>query len=163
LKILVAEDEPSILNLYKIVLELNGNEVYLSKDGEECLDIFQKHSKSLTPSDARRTPFDIVLLDYRMPKKDGLLAATEILSICPRQKIIMVSAFASEIINGLTKALKNSIKVLEKPIEFENLPRILENERDAALTRNPGVTPEKQLPSTLPGTWMNDDVREEMR
>ena len=164
MKILVAEDEPSILELYKIVLELNDHEVFLTSNGEECLNVFHEHVKGSEPSqDTGSTPFDIVLLDYRMPRKNGLQVATEILSTCPRQKIVMVSAFASEIVEGLTKALRNSIKVLEKPIEFENLPQILENERKRELTAhdNKGNSPAPSASSK--GLWINQKLKEHMK
>lgn len=158
--ILVAEDEPTILNLYKIVLQLKGHEVFLAKDGEECLTLFQQRAAKVQNSkDGPATfPFDIVLLDYRMPKKDGLQVATEILSMCPRQKIVMVSAFGSEIIEGLTKALKSSIKVLEKPIEMENLANILESER----TKNNSQDAIVETASSA-GLWITDKLKQEMK
>jgi two-component system cell cycle response regulator CpdR len=158
MKILVAEDEPAILELYKIVLELNNHEVFLTNNGEECLDVFHEHAKQLAPSHTSRGPFDIVLLDYRMPRKNGLQVATEILSTCPRQRIVMVSAYASEIVEGLTKALKNSIKVLEKPIEFENLTKILENE-----SRRDPVPADDKHPSPSAGLWINEKLKENMK
>ncbi len=164
MKILVAEDEPSIRELYKIVLELHGHEIFLTDNGQDCINIFHKHleaSKSLSSQDTADypTPFDIVLLDYRMPQKDGLQVATEILSANPRQKIVMVSAFAADVVEGLTRALKNSIKILEKPIEIENLHEILENERNR-ISQPYHANTRKNSQSTL---WISENLREKMK
>ena len=42
-------------------------------------------------------PFDAVILDYRMPRKDGLEVAKEILELNPRQRIIFASAYVKKL------------------------------------------------------------------
>jgi CheY-like chemotaxis protein len=164
LKILVAEDEPHILELYKIVLELHKHEVSLTSNGAECLRIYFEEARK---QHGTTLPFDVLLLDYRMPEKDGLQVATEILSKYPRQKIVMASAFASEIIEGLTKAVKNSIKVLEQPVEFENLLQIVESQAAATGSSNAnlvangkGQRADKSGDSAM---WLNENLKEEMK
>jgi CheY-like chemotaxis protein len=39
------------------------------------------------------SPFDVVVLDYKMPSKDGMEVAKEILQINPYQRIIFASAY----------------------------------------------------------------------
>jgi diguanylate cyclase (GGDEF)-like protein len=58
-KILVADDDPAILRLVEINLNLDGYEVVTANDGEEALRLVQEHSPAL------------VLLDVMMPKLDG--------------------------------------------------------------------------------------------
>lgn len=59
-KVLIADDEPDILEILKYNLVGEGYEVITAKDGEEALE------------KARRTQPDLVVLDVMMPKKTGV-------------------------------------------------------------------------------------------
>ncbi|WP_148699276.1 response regulator [Candidatus Nitrososphaera evergladensis] len=111
----MAEDEPNILLMYRVFLEGEGNEVTTARDGEECL-----HHYML--SDHQNKPFDVVILDYRMPKMNGRDVAKEILARHSGQTIIMITAFSKELtdFSGIEK-----IEVLQKPFELEDLTRLL--------------------------------------
>jgi len=57
--ILIAEDDPSILELVRVILETKGYEISWAKDGEETL----RMAKEMKP--------DLILLDVLMPKLNG--------------------------------------------------------------------------------------------
>lgn len=59
-KVLIADDEPDILEILKYNLSNEGYEVITAKDGDEALE------------KARRTLPDLVILDVMMPKKTGV-------------------------------------------------------------------------------------------
>ena len=59
-KVLIADDEPDILEILKYNLSNDGYEVITAKDGDEALE------------KARRTQPDLVVLDMMMPKKNGV-------------------------------------------------------------------------------------------
>lgn len=59
-KILIADDEPDILEILKYNLIEEGYEVITAKDGDEALD------------KARHTQPDLIVLDVMMPKKTGV-------------------------------------------------------------------------------------------
>lgn len=59
-KVLIADDEPDILEILKYNLAGEGYEVVTAKDGDEALE------------KARRTQPDLVVLDVMMPKKTGV-------------------------------------------------------------------------------------------
>lgn len=65
-RILVAEDENSILKLITRYLENEGFTVFSASNGEEALDIWLD------------TPVDLAVLDVMMPKLDGWEVLTEI-------------------------------------------------------------------------------------
>jgi CheY-like chemotaxis protein len=115
LKILVAEDEPEILQIYKVVLESEGHEVVLTKDGEECMraykDMLDKSTELGNPA------FDLLILDHRMPKKTGLQVANEVLAISPSQEILMMTAYA-----GLLDLSDNlhKMNVMQKPFDLDD-------------------------------------------
>lgn len=54
-------------------------------------------------------PFDVVVLDYKMPKLDGLQVAKQILNWNPMQRVIFASAFVME-------TLRDSVKELEQVV-----------------------------------------------
>ena len=59
-KILIADDEPDILEIIEYNLTQEGYEVHTAKDGDEAL----QQAKKLRP--------DLVILDIMMPKKNGV-------------------------------------------------------------------------------------------
>jgi CheY-like chemotaxis protein len=59
-KILVVEDERTLNEAYELVLKKAGHKVTIAFNGQEALDIYDK----ITP--------DLILLDLRMPKMDGV-------------------------------------------------------------------------------------------
>lgn len=65
MKILVADDEPQILTLVARILDAAGHRVVTAIDGEEALRrVHETHP-------------DLVLLDIRMPRKDGATVAQQ--------------------------------------------------------------------------------------
>jgi DNA-binding response OmpR family regulator len=58
-KILVVDDEPNILLSLEYILEQEGYEVHVARDGEEALAL----AEEVFP--------DLMLLDVAMPRKDG--------------------------------------------------------------------------------------------
>ncbi|MER3408339.1 MAG: hypothetical protein C4292_06355, partial [Nitrososphaera sp.] len=73
--ILVAEDDKSMADLYRIALESKGHNVTITYDGQECLAVYRKAIERLAQSNKKPSkyePFDVVVLDYRMPRLDGL-------------------------------------------------------------------------------------------
>jgi two-component system, OmpR family, alkaline phosphatase synthesis response regulator PhoP len=59
-KILIADDEPDILEILKYNLSNEGYEVFTAKDGDDALE------------KARRNQPDLIVLDVMMPKKTGV-------------------------------------------------------------------------------------------
>ena len=58
-RVLFIEDDPTVAQMYKLKLELDGYHVTMAKDGEEGL------------TSATEDPPDIIFLDIRLPKMDG--------------------------------------------------------------------------------------------
>lgn len=114
MKILVAEDEPGLLQIYKVLFESHGYEVITTKNGQECVEAYEAELGKTTEN---TTPFDMVVLDYRMPIKNGVEAAKEILVLCPDQKLLMVTAY-SGVLDSKGEKLKQ-MKVLSKPFDFD--------------------------------------------
>ena len=82
-RVLIVEDDDSLRTLYRIALKLKGHEVIgTAGDGNEAVDMYRNFS--IKP--------DIVLMDHRMPGKNGLEATREILQMNGKSKVIFASA-----------------------------------------------------------------------
>ncbi len=114
-KILVIDDEAAIRKALKETLEYEQHQVDTAKDGFEALDKIKK------------TQYDIILLDIKMPKMDGLEVLDEILKISPETPVIMITGHGT--IETAVEALKKgAYDFLEKPLD---LPRLLVAIRNA--------------------------------
>jgi CheY-like chemotaxis protein len=116
LKILVAEDEPEILLIYKLLFGEKGYQVFATKDGNECLDAY---TTELKKTKNHRAPFDLVILDYRMPGKNGVEVAKEILEFCPAQELLMVTAYKDQL--ELHDQKLKKMRIIEKPFDVDDL------------------------------------------
>jgi len=76
-KVLIADDEPDILEILKYNLEKEGYVVSTAKDGNEALD----KAKQFHP--------DLIILDMMMPKKSGL-EVLEVLRLQPTFKDTLI-------------------------------------------------------------------------
>ena len=126
MRILIAEDEPDIAMQYKIVLEEKSHEVVITENGEACLKAYHDGTKRNLKS--KEPPFDAVILDYRMPKKDGMQVAKEILAINPHQRIIFASAYIKDTLVDSIKQLKQVVELMQKPFELDALVGTIEDE-----------------------------------
>ena len=84
-------------------------------------------SSSLPSSSFKYSPFDAVVLDYRMPEKDGLEVAKEILQMNPEQRIIFASAYVKETLEESVKELKQVVELMQKPFDANVLVDTIED------------------------------------
>ena len=121
LNILIAEDNAFTVSQYTKILEKNGHNVTVARDGQECLEKYAHELGKTEFESLDKNPFDVVLLDNNMPKKSGVEVAKEILDKRPNQRIIFASAYD---INSLLKApgtIPESIEILEKPFSLNTM------------------------------------------
>jgi len=113
-KILVADDEQSMREFLDIMLKKEGYKVSLASNGEEV--------SKLVENDL----FDLVLLDIRMPKLDGISALKKIKANTPETVVIMITAYASA--DTAIKAMKEgAYDYITKPFKVEEIKLIIKN------------------------------------
>jgi CheY-like chemotaxis protein len=78
-KILVFDDEPSILLMIKKMLEKAGHEVDIALNGREGMELLEKNKP------------DLVITDIIMPEKEGLETIMTLRKRYPEIKIIAIS------------------------------------------------------------------------
>jgi CheY-like chemotaxis protein len=125
LKILVAEDEEGIALTYELGLRARGHEVTITTNGKHCVQEYESNLRSLPQHSG--FPFDVVILDYRMPEMDGYEAAKRILKMNPDQRIIFASAFGKEVLEGLIRKVGIIAEILQKPFELDILTDTVED------------------------------------
>jgi len=93
-KILIADDEPSIVAAVEFLLQRGGYEVHVARNGEEALELVESNNP------------DLVLLDVMMPLKSGYEVCTRIRERDEWRhiKVIMLSAKGrdAEVTRGLS-------------------------------------------------------------
>jgi CheY-like chemotaxis protein len=130
MKILIAEDEYDIALLYKRALENKNYQVTLTSNGEDCLKTYHEESQRKrfrTYATGQILPFDVVLLDYKMPKINGIQVAEEILAVNPHQRIIFASAYVKETLLESIRKLKQVVELMQKPFGIDILINTIED------------------------------------
>jgi CheY-like chemotaxis protein len=79
------------------------------------------------PPQQLSSPYDAIVIDYRMPKKDGLQVAKEILESNPSQRIIFASAYVKETLKESVKELRQVVELMQKPFLPEALVDVVED------------------------------------
>lgn len=128
-KILIADDEPDILEILDYNIKREGYEVVRANNGEEALEL----AKSTRP--------DLMILDVMMPRKTGL-EVCEILRTQPAFKdtlIIILTALSDE--NSHIRGLENGADdYVNKPIS----PKVLLSRVNALFRRQNKNTAEEE-------------------
>jgi DNA-binding NtrC family response regulator len=106
-QILICDDEIGILESYKLILETDYD-LTLAKDGLEAIERFKAKA------------FDLVILDLKLPKKDGMEVLKEIKKINPASNILVITGYQS--VSLAEKAINlGASNYLTKPFEKEQL------------------------------------------
>ncbi len=111
-RILIVDDDQPHRLMLTTLLEEWGYRTHEAMDGGAALDF------------VRHTPVDLVLMDMRMPKMDGIEATGEIHRHNPAIPIVIMTAFSS--IPSAVEALKSgAFDYLTKPLDFEALRLVM--------------------------------------
>ena len=124
MKILLAEDHEDTAVVYKAALGDKGHVVVHTTNGEDCLKVYHNEFQIASVHlDAREyiQPFDAVILDYNMPRLNGLEVAKEILACNPHQRIIFASAYLQDILLESVRQLNQIVEILNKPFSEQEL------------------------------------------
>ena len=125
--ILIAEDNEYTAKQYKTALEKKGHRVTITKDGVECIDLYNDEAKysELFKKDPH-PPFDVVLLDQNMPRKSGIEVAKDIFKLRRNQRIIFLSAYGQAILQNVTGLKEDTIQIIQKPFSLNFLTKKIE-------------------------------------
>ena len=83
MKVLVIDDEPVDCEHAKIILEQVGIACDIAPSGEKAVEMVKLRH-------ARRDPYNLILVDWRMPEKDGIAVTREIRDIVGHESAIII-------------------------------------------------------------------------
>lgn len=112
----IVDDEPDLQKLYKLAITSRGYPLsYVASDGTDALE---KHKNSA------RKP-EIIIMDHRMPTRNGVETTKEILVQHPGIRVIFVSADEAVEKEALEAG---ATRFLKKPISLKELLKTIDEE-----------------------------------
>lgn len=127
-KVLIVDDEQSIRRTLRDILEFEKYEVDEAADGMEGL-VKLKQGK-----------YDVVIMDIKMPKMDGMEALERVQLLCPDTPVVMISGHAN-IDTAVESVKKGAFDFIAKPPDLNRLLITIRN----AMDKSSLVTEAKQL------------------
>jgi len=122
-KILVIDDERSIRNTLKDILEYEKYEVDLAEDGKKALEAV-KHAE-----------YDIILCDIKMPGMDGIEVLEQLNTLAPDSPVVMISGHGN-IDTAVESIKKGAYDFIEKPLDLNRLLITIRNAMDKSTLVN---------------------------
>jgi two-component system, NtrC family, nitrogen regulation response regulator NtrX len=107
-KILIVDDEKSIRDALRDILEYEGYDVDEAKDGEEGLEMVSKMI------------YDVALCDIKMPKIDGLDMLQKANDVGVGTQFVMISAFGN-LENAVEATKRGAFDFIQKPPDLNRL------------------------------------------
>ena len=127
-RILAVDDESSIRETLRSILETEGYAVEVAQDGREALDLFKNQN------------FDVVLCDVKMQGMDGIEVLVALRELAPDLPVIMISGRGT-IDTAVESLRKGAYDYIQKTLDLNRLLVSLRN----ALDRNSLVAETQRL------------------
>lgn len=135
-KILIVDDQRSIRNTIKELLEMESHSTLTAGDAMEALEIIE------------REKIDMVISDIKMPTMDGIELLSKIKATHPDIAVIMISGHG-DILTAVDCMHKGAYDFIEKPIEMNRLLVTVRN----GLERHELLQETKILRRRVTGAW----------
>jgi len=116
-RILVIDDERSIRNTLKDILEFEKYQVELAEDGFKALELL------------KNSDFDVILCDIKMPGMDGIEVLQKVEELKPDTPVVMISGHGN-IDTAVESIKKGAFDFIEKPLDLNRLLITLRNAMD---------------------------------
>lgn len=116
-KILVIDDERSIRNTLKDILEYEKYEVDLAEDGNKGIE------------KVKSAEYDVVLCDIKMPGLDGIEVLEKLNEMSPDTPVVMISGHGN-IDTAVDSIKKGAFDYIEKPLDLNRLLITIRNAMD---------------------------------
>ena len=106
--VLVVDDERSIRDSLKTVLQEEGYQAKTASDGKEALNLLHQED------------FDILITDLKMPEMDGLELTRKCLQAYPKTAVMIITAYGS--LDSAIQALRLGAQdYILKPFDFDDV------------------------------------------
>jgi len=112
MKVLVVDDDAIVIKSCKRILEAEGFEVLTVPSADEALEIIRKYD------------FDLLLVDVKMPKHDGMFLMREIKKDLPDTPIIVMSGYPTQ--ETIADVLRlGATQFIPKPFRPDELVKLI--------------------------------------
>lgn len=111
-RVLVVDDNRDLGKLTSEILKERGFRVNIAFDGVSAL------------ARIKQEPYELMILDYRLPRMSGLTVLERTLRIRPNLKTIMISAFGDDSTRARAKEL-GAYAFLDKPFNIDGLVKVV--------------------------------------
>lgn len=113
ISVLFVDDNETIRQLYRRILEKHVNHLYIAENGSHGLELYQKHKP------------DLVITDMVMPVMNGLEMVKEIKRIAPEAKFVVMSAYSEK--DSFIESIHLGVDgYLMKPVEAKKLLSLID-------------------------------------
>jgi len=112
-RVLIVDDEPLIRWSLSETLGDAGYDVVEAGDGEGAMD-----------AASQPAPFDVVLLDFRLPDSNDLTLLSRLRALAPGAQIVLMTAFGTpEVASGALE--RGAYRVVSKPFEVGDMAALV--------------------------------------
>lgn len=113
ISVLFVDDNETIRQLYRRILEKHVNYLYIAENGSHGLELYRKHKP------------DLVITDMVMPVMNGLEMVKEIKKIAPDAKFVVMSAYSEK--DSFIESIHLGVDgYLMKPVEAKKLLSLID-------------------------------------
>lgn len=140
-KILVVDDDRGIRKALRDILELEKYEIEEAVDGLECIVKIKQNS------------YDVIIMDVKMPRMDGMEAIEKIQDIAPDIPVVMISGHGN-IDTAVESVKKGAFDFIQKPPDLNRLLITLRN----ALDKSNLISEKKKLQKKVSGSKVQEII-----
>ncbi|MGC2063345.1 MAG: response regulator [Thermodesulfovibrionales bacterium] len=108
--VLVIEDDHSVRNIVREMLQRSGYTVMEASDGAEGVDVYRNHGKGI----------HLIISDVIMPKKNGRQVYDEIKQLNSNAKVLFMSGYSADILDNRI-IRENGHNFIAKPMRPQDL------------------------------------------
>lgn len=113
--ILVVDDDPAVIQIYKYILDFLGYQTVLFSDAPGAMEAFES------------TDFDLLLSDYNMPGINGFELVKKLMEIKPAIPVIVCSGMMDSYVDMFNSfGSGHHISLMKKPVSIKKMSDILE-------------------------------------
>src|ERR1051326_554856 len=109
------------------MLESEGHDVVVTSNGQDCISEYN------AAVNRNSHPFDVVVLDYRLPYRDGMEIAKHVLSLVPEQRILIASSYPVETITKSAESVDGCLELMLKPFDIVDFVNVVGKLKTAPL------------------------------
>ncbi len=140
-KILIVDDDKSIRKTLRDILEFEKYEIDESPDGLDCIVKIKQNT------------YDVIIMDVKMPRMDGMEAIEKIQNISPDTPVVMISGHGN-IDTAVEAVKKGAFDFIQKPPDLNRLLITLRN----ALDKSNLITEKKVLQRKVNGVKVQEII-----